>query len=95
MPTFQLLVQLPPCQIPPRSRSEDLHLKFTKPVSQKMVLKLRFTILLLKIYNAVIVQSLKFTQKVTVNHMLPFPSALYTFVILVYNKQTNKQTNLM
>ena len=34
--------------------------------------------------------SLKFTEKVTVNHMLPFPSALYTFVTLVYNKQTNK-----
>ena len=66
---------------------------FSKNGFKTQIYKTRFAILIREIYKAVIVQSLKFTQKVTVNHMLPFPSALYTFVILVYNKQTkNKQT---
>lgn len=82
---------------------EVLHLKFTKPASQKMKTQIK---LLKKWFQNPDQQkrcqlskftklSLKFTQKVTVNHMLPFPSALCTFVTLVYNKQTNKQTNIM
>jgi len=63
---------------------------FSKNGFKTQIYKTRFAILIREIYKAVIVQSLKFTQKVTVNHMLPFPSALYTFVTLVYNKQTNK-----
>jgi len=94
MPTPPIIISTTPlAKSPQTSRSEVLHLKFTKPASQKngfksQIYKTRIAILPLEIYKAVIVQSLKFTQKVTVNHMLPFPSALYTFV--THNKQTNK-----
>ena len=62
-----------------------LHLKFTKSPQIRNLQNCQ------NLQKAVFVQiALKFTQKVTVNHMLPFPSALYTSVTLVYNKQTNK-----
>ena len=60
-----------------------LHLKFTKSPQIRNLQNCQ------NLQKAVFVQiALKFTQKVTVNHMLPFPSALYTSVTLVYNKQT-------